>query len=178
MRPFANAKLILGLQIHKSTKKCVNDNLTTICLFFRIHTCYYCLDYRIRFMQAFWHTVQVNVAHRFCITGLGAQSSKPFLNHTLMASQSCDWQCWYHMQKVGSDTWRDLQNPVRDSHHGYSGKTLCILEHAYLSLWQFDTIYFGQCKMLESGTTEDLRHRTWAEKNGIQWGQSHLSWPS
>lgn len=41
-------------------------------------------------MQAFWHTVKVNVAQRFCITGLGAQSSKPFLNHTPNVNNNLD----------------------------------------------------------------------------------------
>lgn len=53
-----------------------------------------------------------------------------------MASQSCDWQCWYYMQRVQTlgENCRTAVVPVHDSHHGYGGNPLFILEYAYLSL--------------------------------------------
>lgn len=53
-----------------------------------------------------------------------------------MASQSCDWHSWYHMQRVQTPggICRTTVAHDPDSHHGYSGNILFMLEYAYLSL--------------------------------------------
>lgn len=149
---------------------CVNNNLATISLFFRIYICYYHLG--IRFMQAFWHTVKVNVAQRFCITGLGAQSSKPFLNHTPNGIPEL-WLAVLVLYAKGSDTRRELQNrssPCPDSHHGYGGNPLFILEYAYLSLWHlvwFNWLWPMQNAEKQHNRRSETQHSGWKECNSV-----------
>lgn len=127
---------------------------------------------RIRFTQAFWHSVQMNVAHRFCITGLGAQSSKPFVNHTPNGIPELSWQCWYHMQRVQTlgGICRSAVAHVRNSHHGYSGNTLLILEYAYLSLWhlvRFNLFWPVQDAEKQHNRRSETQHLGWKERNSV-----------